>query len=80
MFRSYLLEFDGWSQLQISIDNSRIVQTEHHWIEDSFIYENKHSSSKSIFRELSYIKKGTNPVNVSINVKSYLGRYAGGSY
>lgn len=45
MFSPYQLEFDGWSQLQIPIDNSGIVQTEHHWIEDSFIYKNKHSSS-----------------------------------
>lgn len=35
--RSYQLEFDGWSQLQISVDNGRIVQTEHHGIEDSLI-------------------------------------------
>lgn len=35
--RSYQLEIDGWSQLQISIDNGRIVQTEHHRIEDSLI-------------------------------------------
>lgn len=34
---SYQLEFDGWSQLQISVDNGRIVQTEHHGIEDSLI-------------------------------------------
>lgn len=33
----YQLEFDGRSQLQISIDDSRIIQTEHHRIEDSFI-------------------------------------------
>lgn len=33
----YQLELNGRSQLQISIDDSRIIQTEHHWIEDSFI-------------------------------------------
>lgn len=36
---SYQLKFNGRSQLQISINNSRIIQTEHHRIEDSFIYK-----------------------------------------
>lgn len=36
---SYQLEFNGWSQLQISVDDGRIVQTEHHWIEDLLVYE-----------------------------------------
>lgn len=38
-FGPYQLEFNGWSQLQISINNSRIIQTEHHRIEDFFIYK-----------------------------------------
>ncbi len=41
----YQLEFNGWSQLQISIDDGRIVQTEHHWIEDFLIYKIKKYNS-----------------------------------
>lgn len=38
-FGPYQLEVNGRGQLQISINNSRIIQTEHHRVEDSFIYE-----------------------------------------
>lgn len=48
----YQLEFDGWSQLQISVDDGRIVQTEHHWIEDFLVY-------KTELSKLQYIQPHT---------------------
>ena len=39
MFSPHQLEFSRWSQLQVPIDYGRIVQTEHHWIEDFLIYK-----------------------------------------
>lgn len=33
----YQLEFNRWSQLHISIDYSRIIQTEHHRVKDFLV-------------------------------------------
>lgn len=58
-FSTYQLEFNGWSQLQISIDYGRIVQTEHHWIEDFLIYKTKRQVQLSRFSDTQPINKSS---------------------